>query len=208
VPARCLRVALTGGIATGKSRCLRAFGARGVPTLDADVLARDAVRPASDGLAAVVARFGPHVLGPAGALDRPALARIIFADAEARRALEAIVHPIVYAGIEAWFTTLDGASMPGFGVADVPLLYESDGAGRFNRVVVAACRGDQQIARLRARDGLSEEDARRRLAAQWPIEAKRDLTDLVIDTSGTLAETDAQVEAMYRRLRDDAQALS
>jgi dephospho-CoA kinase len=210
VPAHVLRVGLTGGIATGKSYCLRGFAALGAPVLDADVLAREAVTPGSEGLAAVVHRFGSDILGPAGALDRSALARMIFADADARRDLEAIVHPFVYQGIAEWFAALDaatassGAEAEAFGVADVPLLFESGGAARFDRVIVAACPAVQQIARLRARDGLSDEDARRRMAAQWPIETKRRLADLVIETSGTLAETDAQVERVGRQLRDEA----
>ena len=167
------------------------------------------MRPGSAGLAAVVSRFGPQVLGPGGSLDRPALARIVFADPAARGDLEAIVHPFVYAAIADWFDAMaqtppDTAGTAALAIADVPLLYESGGADRFDRVVVAACPPDLQMARLRARDGLSEDEARRRITAQWPIDTKRGLTDLVIDTSGTPAETDAQVEAIYRRLQHEA----
>jgi dephospho-CoA kinase len=204
-----LRVALTGGIATGKSHCLRAFAALGVPVLDADALAREAVRPGSAGLAAVGRRFGPDVLAADGTVDRSALARLVFSDEAARRDLEAIIHPFVYTAIDDWFRTIArispaAAGGAAFGIADVPLLYESGGAARFDRVVLAACRVDQQIARLRARDGLSEEEARQRIAAQWPIDTKRGLTDLVIDTSGSPAETTSQVEAMYRQLEQEA----
>jgi dephospho-CoA kinase len=96
------------------------------------------------------------------------------------------------------------AGTAAFGMADVPLLYESGGADQFDRVVVAACPVAQQMTRLQTRDGLSEEEAGSRINAQWPIDTKRRLTNLVIDTSGTLAETDAQVEAMYRRLQQEA----
>src|SRR5690242_18762590 len=133
-----LRVALTGGIATGKSHCLRAFAALGVATLDADVLARQAVEPGTAGLAAVVARFGRSVLRPDGALDRAALGRIVFDDAAARRDLEAIVHPVVYQAIEEFGKTVAGKIRPalfseraaqennaGLIFVDIPLLFET-----------------------------------------------------------------------------------
>ena len=105
-----LRVALTGGIATGKSYCLTRFAEAGAPTIDADALARQAVAPGTSGFAAVVARFGEAVVAADGGLNREALGRIVFADAAARRALEAIIHPAVYAAIERWF---DGLAGPG-----------------------------------------------------------------------------------------------
>src|SRR3954471_4384592 len=98
-----VRVALTGSIATGKSYCLARFAALGAPTIDADALARDAVAPGSPGLAAIAATFGQDVLTADGSLDRPALGRIVFGDANARAALEAIVHPEVYRRIRDWF---------------------------------------------------------------------------------------------------------
>ena len=207
MPRRFLRVGLTGGIATGKSYCLRAFEALGAPVIDADLLARDAVGPGSAGLAAVTKRFGPHLVRQDGTLDRAALARTVFADPAARRDLEAIIHPFVFQGIAEWFARLEGdpdAEAAAFGIADVPLLYESGSADKFDRVVLAACPADQQVARMIERDGLSEADARLRLAAQWPIDRKRALSDLVIDTSGTFAETDAQVLALHERLKAEA----
>ena len=206
MPHRFLRIALTGGIATGKSYCLRAFAAMGTPVIDADALARDAVRPGSAGLEEVLKRFGSHLLGEDGVLDRAALARTVFADPAARRDLEAIVHPFVFQAIAEWFRMLQapGETAAAFGIADVPLLYESDSAGWFDRVLVAACSADQQVARLKERDGLTEAEARLRLAAQWPIERKRALADLVIDTSGTFVETDAQVRSIHQRLHFEA----
>lgn len=190
-PRRPLRVALTGGIATGKSQCLARCAARGVPTIDADVAARDAVRPGSPGLRAVVARFGADVLHPDGSLNREVLGARVFSDADARRDLEAIVHPSVYAAIGQWFESLAAP----FGVADIPLLFETGREGDFDVVIVAACRPEQQLERLMARSGLTDAAARARIAAQWPIDAKVARADHVIDTSGTLADTEARTDA-------------
>ncbi len=205
--APLLRVALTGGIATGKSYCLARFRALGAETIDADILARDAVRPGSDGLAAVVARFGPSVLDVRGALDRSALAGIVFADANARRDLEAIVHPFVRRQIAAWTDALTAAAAsradddPVIAIADIPLLYEQDRAGDFDRVIVAACDPERQRARVMARDGLSADEADRRIAVQLPIADKRRRADYVIDTSVDMAETDRQIDATWLALR-------
>ncbi len=197
-----MRVALTGGIASGKSACLRRFAALGAPTLDADVVARDVVAAGTPGLAAVVAEFGDGVLASDGGLDREALGRLVFSDGRARRRLEAIIHPAVYEAVGRWFEDLeakaDGPSAPG--VADIPLLYETRHEADFDRVVVAACRPDQQLARLMARDGLDETAARQRIDAQRPLADKVRLADFVVDTSGTLAETDAGVDEVWRRL--------
>lgn len=194
--ARCLRVALTGGIATGKSHCRERFAALGVPTIDADQLAREAVRPGSPGLAAVAARFGPGILTPSGDLDREGLARVVFADATARGDLEAIIHPKVYAAIEAWLAQHAGARVA---IADIPLLFETGHELDFDRVIVASCPEAQQLARLAAR-GLSESEAQERLASQLPIADKVARADYVIDTSGTFEETDKQVRDVYTRL--------
>src|SRR5688572_32093278 len=102
------RVGLTGGIATGKSHVRAVFEALGVPTIDADVLAHEAVVPGSPAFAAVKARFGPDVVDSTGAIDRRKLGNVVFADAEARKDLEAIIHPGVVAAIERWFSSLDG----------------------------------------------------------------------------------------------------
>ena len=192
------RVALTGGIATGKSyvalRLLRA----GVPVVDADVAARHVVAPGSPGLAAVVDRFGGDVLTADGLLDRAKLGALVFADPRARRDLEAIIHPLVRAQLEQFFDRLPPDTP--FAVADIPLLYETGRQADFEVVVVVAATPDTQIARVMARDGLSREDAERRLAAQWPIEKKVALADEVIRTDGTFDETDAQVDALLARL--------
>ena len=196
---RLLRVALTGGIATGKSRCLAGFGALGVPVIDADKLAREAVAPGTLGHSAIVRRFGSKVIGADGTVDRDALGRVVFDDARARQDLEGIIHPFVYTAIREWF---DGLSRtPAFAVADIPLLYETGHERDFDLVIVAACDPAQQRQRLIARDGLSEAEARQRIAAQIPIDQKRAGADYVIDTSGELADTDRQVVEIWERLR-------
>jgi dephospho-CoA kinase len=195
-----VKVALTGGIATGKSHVLRRFAALGVPTIDADVLSREVVAPGMPALDAIAQRFGGEVLDATGALNRRALGDRIFADATARQALEAIVHPAVYAAIDAWFTQLQADGATGVAVADIPLLYETGHEGDFDRVIVTRCTPDQQIARLKARDGLTEAEARQRLAAQWPVEEKAARAHYVIDTNGSVADTDQQVETVLARL--------
>lgn len=190
------RVALTGGIATGKSRCLSVLRELGVPTIDADQLARDVVAPGTAGLRAVVDRFGTAVLEQDGTLDRDTLARIVFGDAEARRDLEAIIHPRVYAAITQWFAALDAPA----GVADIPLLYESGRAADFDIVIVAACTPAQQLERLMSRNGLPEAAARARIAAQMPLADKVARADYVIDTSGTLDDTDTNTLRVWNAI--------
>jgi dephospho-CoA kinase len=200
-----LRVALTGGIATGKSYCASRLAALGAPVIDADVLARDAVAPGTAGLAAVAARFGGAVLAADGCLNRSALADIVFADPAARADLEAIVHPFVYHRIRQWFDDLESRDPgPTAAVASIPLLYETRREDDFDQVVVAACSRQQQIERLMARDALSLDEARARLASQWPIEEKARRADYVVDTSGTFEETDRQVEDVWRRLSEES----
>jgi len=193
-----LRIALTGGIATGKSYCLSRFAALGVPTIDADILAREALAPGTPGLQAVVARFGSGVLAPDGSLDRPALGRIVFADAKARAALEAIVHPEVYRRIRAWFVALPPATR--LAIADIPLLFETGQSHDFDEVVVAACSMEEQVRRCMSRDRLSEADARARIAAQLPISEKVRRASRVIWTDRGFTETDAEVRDVYSAL--------
>jgi len=195
---RPLRVALTGGIASGKSYCLSRFAAMGVPTIDADRLAHEAVEPGSPALDAVITRFGQSVVQTGGRLDRGALGKLVFADASARRDLERIIHPVVYARISEWFSTLEPSTS--FAVADVPLLYETGRDGDFHAVVVATCTPEQQLQRLLARGGLTETEARQRINAQLPLADKVRRATHVVDTSKDFAETDRQVEQIVRKL--------
>jgi dephospho-CoA kinase len=206
MPDGVLRVAMTGGIATGKSYVRQRLQEADVPTIDADVLAREALAPGTAGFRAVLQRFGRGVLSEGGAIDRSRLASIVFTDPPARGDLEAIVHPEVYARIGAWFTRLRTNGYLGPAVADVPLLFETGHADDFDMVVVVACDEATQLARLMRRDGLAEDAARQRLAAQWPIASKVDKADVVIRTDGTFAQTDAQAAQLADQLRRQAGA--
>ena len=194
---RLLRLALTGGIATGKSHCLRKFKELGAPTIDADTLARQVVEPGTPGYDAVIARFGKAVVEPDGSLDRAAIGSIVFGNDEARHALEAIVHPAVYAAITQWFEAL--ARRPGdrAGIADIPLLFETGRDRDFDTVIVAACDPKTQTQRLMARNDLTAEEAAQRIRAQMPIEEKARRADYVISTDGTIEETDLQVARVW-----------
>jgi dephospho-CoA kinase len=198
------RIGLTGGIATGKSHVAARLRESGIPVVDADVIAREVVAPATPGFDAVLARFGRDIVGIDGALDRRRLGSIVFANAQARHDLEAIVHPAVRRAIERFFNELPSATL--FAVADIPLLYETGRAHEFARVIVVACEPATQISRVMARDLLSKEEAERRVRAQLSIEDKVQRADHVIRTDGTHAETDRQVEELVERLRRELSA--
>ena len=191
------KVALTGGIATGKSSVRRRFAHHGVPTIDADALAHAALAPGTPGAVRAVERFGGAIRLPDGGIDRKVLGALVFGDEAARRDLEAIVHPAVYDAIEAWFATLPAMACA---VADIPLLYETGREGDFDAVVVTACAPDEQLRRLMARDGLSSEAARQRIQAQLPLTEKVRRADHVIRTDGSHAETDKAVDALVLTL--------
>jgi len=196
------RVGLTGGIATGKSFCLRRFAKRGVPVIDADIVSREVVEPGSPALEAIRSRFGASVIAPDGRLDRAALAAVVFSNRAARAELESIIHPEVYRRINEWFAN----QPPGvrFAIADIPLLFETGHEHDFECVVVCACEPFEQLRRLIGRDRLTEEEARARLAAQWPIVEKIARGDFVIRTDGTFDETDAQVNEVFEALESRA----
>jgi dephospho-CoA kinase len=194
-----LRVALTGGIATGKSYVLDRFRKHGVPGIDSDELAHGVTSAGTESTAAIAERFGREMLTPDGSVDRAKLGAIVFADPAARRDLEAIVHPAVYGAIATAIRRFERLNEHALVVVDVPLLFETGHESDFDRVIVTACPPEMQIARLRAR-GMSEADARRRLAAQWPTDRKASRADFVIRTDGTFAETDAQIDHVLRSL--------
>jgi dephospho-CoA kinase len=193
-----LRVALTGGIATGKSHVLDQFRKRGVPCLDADLLTHGVESAGTEATQAIAARFG-DVLAADGAVDRQKLAPLVFADPGARRDLEAIVHPAVYRAIAAGLRAFELLGGYPLAVVDVPLLYETGHAPDFDRVIVMACPPAVQIARLIER-GMSDADAQQRIAAQWPTEEKAARADFVIRTDGSVEETDEQVDKILRSL--------
>jgi dephospho-CoA kinase len=187
---------LTGGIGSGKSMVAQMFAQLGSAVIDADQLAREVVESGQPALQEIAATFGPDVLLPDGRLDRPKLAGIIFADPAERARLDAITHPRIRERMEAEIKAR--RSGPGVLIVDIPLLYENDRTDAVEKVIVVWVDPKTQLERVRQRDGLSAEAARQRVAAQMPLAVKRDRADHVIDNSGRQADTQRQVEAIYR----------
>ncbi len=196
-----LRVGLTGGIAVGKSYVSALLRELGCHVFDADDIARAVVQPGMPALNDIVAAFGPDVLAADGTLDRAKLGRLVFADAEARSRLNAIVHPRVHAEQDRLLREVEARDPHGIAVVDAALLIESGGYRRFDVVVVVWCRPEIQLARLMARNGLSREEASQRIAAQMPSEEKRRYADFEIDTSEGFEPTRQQVLALHTDLR-------
>jgi dephospho-CoA kinase len=180
-----LVVGLTGGIGSGKSALAAEFAELGVPVIDADQVARRCVAPGTPALAAIVARFGAEVLAADGALDRAALARIVFVDADARRALEAITHPCIRAGIDADLAALrSGPQPPSIAVVEHPLLVETGAHARVDRVVVVEAPVMLRVARLVADRGMTDAAARERIAAQADDATRRAVAHHVVTNDG------------------------
>ena len=194
------KIALTGGIATGKSYVAKKLHEAGVPLVDADVLAREVVAPGTAGLSAVRRRFGPDAVRRDGSMDRVRIAQIVFKDKRARLDLEAIIHPAVQKAVNEFFDALPKRTP--FAIADIPLLYETSREKQFDAVIVVACPRDIQLQRVMERNNLSKEDAERRLAAQLPIDKKIEKATYVIKTDGTFDQTDEQIAALIEKLRD------
>lgn len=197
-----LKVALTGGIATGKSHVLRRFQELGVPCLDSDTLAHGVMAPGTEATAAIAERFG-DVLASDGSVDRLKLGPIVFGDRAARRDLEAIVHPAVYRAIAAGIRGFERIGAGPLVVVDVPLLYETGHAEEFDRVIATVCPPDVQLSRLADR-GLSREAAEQRIAAQLPSQDKAERANYVIATGGSVEDTDRQVTEVLRALLGSA----
>jgi dephospho-CoA kinase len=195
-----LRVALTGGIATGKSHVLNEFRKRGVPCLDADELAHGVTTAGTEATAQIAGRFGADVLDSAGAVDRHKLGAIVFADSAARRALEEIVHPAVYRAIAAGMRAFELLGRSPLAIVDIPLLYETGHSSDFDRVIATVCPRGLQIARLKER-GLSDTEAEQRLAAQMTADEKALRADYIIQTDGTIESTNAQVAQILEILK-------
>ena len=187
------RIGLTGGIATGKSTLAALLAQRGLPVLDADAYAREALAPGSAGARAVLERHGEAVraVGMPGAIDRAALGRLVFADAAERRWLEALLHPLVRQRFASELERLTEA--PAL-VLMIPLLFEAGLEELCSEVWLVECEEAEQLRRLMARDGLAEEEARARLAAQWPLARKRPLADVRLDNGGPPERLAAQLE--------------
>ncbi|BFV59910.1 dephospho-CoA kinase [Kitasatospora sp. CMC57] len=198
-----LRIGLTGGIGAGKSEVSRQLAALGAVIVDSDLIAREVVAPGTDGLRAVVAEFGPSVLRADGSLDRPALGALVFADPERLAALNAIVHPLVRsrsAELEAAAGDRDVV------VHDVPLLVENGLAPLYEQVVVVDADDETRIDRLVRLRGMTEAEARARMAAQADRETRLAVADLVIDNSGSLDELVPRVQELWETLQKRVQS--
>jgi dephospho-CoA kinase len=178
---------LTGGVASGKSTVAQRFRERGLEVIDADRIARDVVEPGTDGLAEVVAAFGGDVLRSDGTLDRPKLGALVFADPEARRRLNAILHPRIGAETRRRIAELDARGVA-LAVYEAALLVENGLADAFRPLVVVAVEPGEQRRRLVARDGLDAAEADRRIGAQLPLADKIAVADHVIRNDGTLED--------------------
>ncbi|MFJ5805255.1 dephospho-CoA kinase [Streptomyces sp. NBC_01426] len=198
-----LKVGLTGGIGAGKSEVSRLLAGYGAVVVDADRIAREVVEPGTPGLAAVVAAFGESVLAPDGTLDRPRLGSLVFTDAEKLRTLNAIVHPLV----GARSAELEGAAgSDAIVVHDVPLLTENGLASLYDLVVVVDASPDTRLARLTARRGMTEDEARSRMAAQATRAQRLAIATLVIDNDGPLEALEPQVRKVWEELTARAAA--
>ncbi|AGY57173.1 dephospho-CoA kinase [Gloeobacter kilaueensis] len=185
-------IGLTGGIATGKSTVAALLARRGVRIVDADILAREAVAPGSPLLDQIVARYGQGIRTTAGALDRAALAQIVFADAQERRWVEALIHPYVREHLErAIQQTAAGDVL----CLVVPLLFEARMGDLAGEIWVVSSSPRLQRERLKSRDGLKDDQIEARIAAQMPLEQKERLATVVLKNNGDLADLEKQVEA-------------
>lgn len=198
-----LKVGLTGGIGAGKSEVSRLLVSHGAVLIDADRIARDVVAPGTPGLAAVVEAFGAEILTPDGSLDRPRLGAVVFADADRLATLNAIVHPLVGARSADLEAAAGGDSVV---VHDVPLLAENGLAPLYDLVVVVDAAPATQLDRLVRLRGMTEADARARMAAQATRDKRLEIADIVIDNDGPIDALAPQVRAVWEDLAQRAAA--
>jgi dephospho-CoA kinase len=190
-------VGLTGGIGAGKSSVARLLAGHGAIIIDSDRLAREVIAPGTEGLAEVVSAFGEGVLGPDGGVDRARLAQAVFGDDAARKRLEGIIHPRVRARTVELAQAAPAGSVV---VNDVPLLIEANLAATYQIVIVVLAAEETRIARLKADRGMTEDEARARIAAQATDEQRRAVADIIITNDGTPDELATQVAAAWTRL--------
>lgn len=201
-----LKVGLTGGIAAGKSTVAAMLAESGACVVDADRLTHEVTAPGGTAYDDVVARFGNGILNPDESIDRARLARLVFADDDARKALERIVHPKVRIEAARRFETAAAQWECRVAVFDAALLVETGAYRDFQRLIVVRCSREMQIRRLTERDGLTQAEAESRLAAQAPLENKLAVADYVIDTDTALDETRSRTAVVYESLLNDFDA--
>lgn len=195
-----LTVGLTGGIGAGKSAVVERLAALGAVVVDADAIAREVVAPGTPGLAQVVAEFGAEVLAPDGSLDRERVAALVFADDDNRRRLNAVVHPLIGAEMIRRTEAAGAADPRAVVVNDVPLLVEGGLSDRYDVVVVVDTDPETQLRRLVEQRGMTEADARARMAVQASREARLAVADVVVDNSGDLEALDRRVREVWAEL--------
>lgn len=196
-----MRIGLTGGIACGKSTVSAMLTELGAHLVDADRVAREVVLPGEPALQAVAEKFGQAVLNEDGSLNRPALGSIVFGQADRLRELEAITHPAIRQRMREQMEQAERLEADPVVVADIPLLYETEQQSSYEGVIVVYVPHEVQRERLMNRNGLSADEAERRIGLQMDIERKRSMADWVIDNSGTLEETRKQVQQLWDSLR-------
>jgi dephospho-CoA kinase len=190
---------LTGGVATGKSTAARMFHALGAQIVDADRVGHELLGKSSPAFPEIVERFGAAILDASGEISRRQLGAVVFADPEKLQQLNAIVHPRIIAQVEERAAEFAAQNSRAVILVDAALIFEAGIGGRFEKVIVTCCRPEQQLQRLMDK-GLTKEEAERRIAAQIPVEEKERRADFVIDSSGPLENTRAQVERIYSSL--------
>ena len=199
-----LRVGLTGSIGVGKSFVSSVLAELGCWVLDADATAREVVKPNSPALQTLVAKFGPEIIRSEGTLDRPALAALVFADPAKRADLNSILHPYIIAEQDQQLREWEAADPNAIAVIDAALMIESGGYKRFDKLIVVHCDSDAQLQRVMARDKLSSEEAKRRIAAQMSQDEKKTFADYLIDTTDGFEAARKQTKEVYSKLRATA----
>jgi dephospho-CoA kinase len=195
-----IHVGLTGNIATGKSYAATHFEKLGAQVIDADRVVHELLECGTPTYSKIVESFGEGILREDKSIERSLLAKIVFFDEDKRRQLNGITHPAVKEEIHRRIASFDQTRPGEILIVDAALMVETGGYREYDRLIVVACDRSLQLARLMRRDGLTENEALARMTSQMPIEEKIKLADYVIVTSGTLKQTDSQVEAIYREL--------
>ena len=196
-----LKVGLTGSIAVGKTFVCCVFRELGCFVLDADEVARDVVRPGTEGHRRVVKSFGNDVLTEEGELDRAKLGSVVFRDENKRQLLNSIIHPLVFEEQDRWLAQSQKQNPDGIAIVDAALMIESGGYRRFDKLIVVWCKPEIQLERLQLRDNLSSADAERRIATQMPQEEKKLYADYLIETSNGYEAAREQTAEVFRKLR-------
>jgi dephospho-CoA kinase len=198
-----IKVGLTGGIATGKTTVASMLRDRDVPVLDADPLGHELLEPGQAAYDEVVAVFDEDILDANGKVNRTKLGGVIFADAQKRARLNQILHPRILEVTQKWFAALDGPDSPPVAVVEAALIFEARYNRNLDKIIVCWCRPEQQFERLTLR-GLSVDEATQRVAAQMSLEEKRKLADETVDCSGSIEDTERQVDQLVEKLKSEA----